>query len=275
MIRRLNWRRYGLVAVTLPVVAMVFLAAALAPFIAPYDPFELDVLVMLQGPSEGHLLGTDELGRDILSRVIHASRVSIVVGLVAVAIGATGGVLIGVLAAHFGGAVDSVLMRFMEIVFCFPAILLAVILMANLGTSVLNAMLAIGIIFIPGFARLTRAVAQTVQRQPFLEAAICLGVGPWRLVTREILPNVIGPVLVEAAVAFSYAVLLESALSFLGLGAQPPEPSWGNMINTGRGFIDQAPWISLAPGAALFVTVFSFNLLGDGLRDVLDPKLHD
>ena len=118
-------------------------------------------------------------------------------------------------------------------------------------------------------------MAQTVQRQSFLEAAICLGMGPFRLITREILPNVIGPVLVEAAVAFSYAVLLESALSFLGLGAQPPEPSWGNMINTGRGFIDQAPWISLAPGAALFVTVFSFNLLGDGLRDVLDPKLHD
>ena len=146
--------------------------------------------------------------------------------------------------------------------------------MANLGTSVLNAMLAIGIIFIPGFARLTRAVAQTVQRQSFLEAAICLGVPGHRVITREILPNVIGPVVVEAAVAFSYAVLLESALSFLGLGAQPPEPSWGNMINTGRGFIDQAPWISLAPGAALFVTVFAFNLLGDGLRDLLDPKLN-
>ena len=150
-----------------------------------------------------------------------------------------------------------------------------VILMANLGTSILNAMLAIGIIFIPGFARLTRAVAQTVQRQSFLEAAICLGMPGYRIVFREILPNVIGPVLVEAAVAFSYAVLLESALSFLGLGAQPPEPSWGNMINTGRGFIDQAPWISLAPGVALFVTVFSFNLMGDGLRDVLDPKLND
>ena len=274
MMERLNWRRYGLVVVTLPVVVLVFLVSAFAPHIAPYDPYELDVLVMLQGPGEGHLLGTDELGRDILSRVIHASRLSIVVGLVAASIGAIGGTLVGVLAAYFGGIVDSVLMRFMEIVFCFPAILLAVILMANLGTSVLNAMLAIGIIFIPGFARLSRAVAQTVQRQPFLEAAICLGMSPRRLVTREILPNVIGPVLVEAAVAFSYAVLLESALSFLGLGAQPPDPSWGNMINTGRGFIDQAPWISLVPGGALFITVFSFNLLGDGLRDVLDPKLH-
>lgn len=275
MLGRFNWRRYGLVVVTLPVVVLLFVVAALAPVVAPYDPFALDVLVMLQEPTGAHVMGTDELGRDVLSRVIHASRISITVGLVAVLIGAVGGTIIGIIAAYFGGAVDAALMRFMDIVFCFPAILLAVILMANLGTSVLNAMLAIGIIFIPGFARLTRAVAQTVQRQSFLEAAICLGVPGHRIITREILPNVIGPIVVEAAVAFSYAVLLESALSFLGLGAQPPEPSWGNMINTGRGFIDQAPWISLAPGAALFLTVFTFNLLGDGLRDILDPKLNE
>lgn len=275
MLAGFNRRRFGLVAITLPVVALVFLLAGLAPWIAPYDPYALDVMVMLEPPSIVHLMGTDELGRDIFSRVIYAARISIVVGLVAVAIGATGGILIGILAAYRGGAVDAVLMRFMDIVFCFPAILLAVILMASLGTSILNAMLAIGIIFIPGFARLTRAVAQTVQRQAFLEAAICLGIPSHRIILREILPNVIGPVVVEAAVAFSYAVLLESALSFLGLGAQPPEPSWGNMINTGRGFIEQAPWISLAPGLALFVTVFAFNLLGDGLRDVLDPKLND
>jgi peptide/nickel transport system permease protein len=275
MLAGFNRRRFGLVAITLPVVALVFLLAGLAPWIAPYDPYALDVMVMLEPPSIVHPMGTDELGRDIFSRVIYAARISIVVGLVAVAIGATGGILIGILAAYRGGAVDAVLMRFMDIVFCFPAILLAVILMASLGTSILNAMLAIGIIFIPGFARLTRAVAQTVQRQAFLEAAICLGIPSHRIILREILPNVIGPVVVEAAVAFSYAVLLESALSFLGLGAQPPEPSWGNMINTGRGFIEQAPWISLAPGLALFVTVFAFNLLGDGLRDVLDPKLND
>lgn len=275
MLARLNWRRYGLVVLTLPVVVLILATALLADFIVPYDPYEIDVLLMLNGPTPAHPLGTDELGRDVLSRVIHAARLSITVGMVAVLIGATSGIVVGIVASFFGGVVDAVLMRFMEIVFCFPAILLAVILMANLGTSILNAMLAIGIIFIPGFARLTRAVAQTVQRQSFLEAAICLGIPGWRIVLREILPNVVGPVVVEAAVAFSYAVLLESALSFLGLGAQPPEPSWGNMINTGRGFIDQAPWISLAPGAALFLTVFSFNLLGDGLRDVLDPNLND
>ena len=232
-------------------------------------------MVMLEGPTKEHWIGTDELGRDVLSRIIYGAQISLKVGIVAVVIGGTGGTFIGIVAAYFGGFIDNILMRLMEIVFCFPAILLAVILMANFGTSIFNAMLAIGIIFIPGFARLTRAIAQTVQRQAFLEAAICLGVPGYRIVLREIFPNVAGPVLVEATVAFSYAVLLESALSFLGLGSQPPEASWGNMINTGRGFIDQAPWISLAPGAALFATVFTFNLLGDGLRDILDPKLNE
>ena len=275
MPRLINWRKFGLLIGSLPVVATIFAASAFSGLLVPHDPYYLDVLYMLEGPSSEHLLGTDELGRDVLSRTIHASRISIVVGLIAVLIGMTGGTFIGVVAAYFGGLTDNLLMRIMDIIFCFPAILLAVILMANLGTSVLNAMLAIGIIFIPGFARLTRAVTQTIQRQQFIEAAICLGVPGPRLIRREILPNVIGPVVVEAAVAFSYAVLLESALSFLGLGAQPPEPSWGNMINVGRGYIDQAPWISLAPGAALFLCVFSFNILGDGLRDVLDPKLNE
>ena len=275
MWKNINWSKYGLVIFTLPLISLIVLSASLANFVAPYDPYALDVMVMLEGPTKEHWIGTDELGRDVLSRIIYGAQISLKVGIVAVVIGGTGGTFIGIVAAYFGGFIDNILMRLMEIVFCFPAILLAVILMANFGTSIFNAMLAIGIIFIPGFARLTRAIAQTVQRQAFLEAAICLGVPGYRIVLREIFPNVAGPVLVEATVAFSYAVLLESALSFLGLGSQPPEASWGNMINTGRGFIDQAPWISLAPGAALFATVFTFNLLGDGLRDILDPKLNE
>ena len=271
----LSLRRHGLLMVSAPIALALVLAALLAPWIAPHDPYALDVMVMLEGPTASHPLGADELGRDVLSRTLFAAQTSLTVGVIAVLIGVTGGLTVGLSAAYFGGWVDGALMRLMDILFSFPAILLAVILMANLGTTVLNAMLAIGIIFIPGFARLTRAVAQTVQRQQFLEAAVCLGVPGWRLVAREILPNVIGPVAVEAAVAFSYAVLLESALSFLGLGAQPPEPSWGNMIATGRGFIDQAPWMSLVPGAALFLTVFAFNVLGDGLRDLMDPHLDD
>ena len=269
---RINWRKYGLLIFSLPVVVLLFCASAFSSFLAPYDPYYLDVMDMLEGPSSGHLFGTDELGRDVLSRTIYASQISIVVGLIAVAIGMTGGTVIGVTAAYFGGLIDNLLMRLMDILFSFPAILLAVILMANIGTSILNAMLAIGIIFIPGFARLTRAVTQTVQRQQYLEAAICIGVSGPRLIWREILPNVCGPVVVEAAVAFSYAVLLESALSFLGLGAQPPLPEWGAMISDGRTYILDYWWVAAMPGIAIFTVSMAFNLLGDGLRDVLDPK---
>jgi peptide/nickel transport system permease protein len=166
-------------------------------------------------------------------------------------------------------------MRLTELRFSFPAILLAIVLMASLGTSVLNAMIAIGIIFIPGFARLARASTNLTLQQQYIEAARTIGMSHARIILREILPNVVTPLLVEAAVAFAYAVLLESALSFLGLGAQPPDPSWGNMLNTGRGFMAQAPWLSIVPGMALFLCVLGFNLLGDGLRDVLDPHLRD
>lgn len=270
-----GWPRFGLLAIGGAIVAVMLAAAAFAPVVAPFDPYALDIAGMLGGPSGHHLLGTDELGRDVLSRTIFATRISIEVALIAVAIGLTGGTLVGLTAAYFGGLVDMVLMRLMEVLFSFPAILLAVILMASLGTNILNAMLAIGIIFIPGFSRLARATAHHVLRQQYIDAARSLGMGDARLIAREILPNVFAPLLVEAAVAFSYAVLLESALSFLGLGAQPPEPSWGNMLNTGRGFMEQAPWLSIVPGLALFLCVLGFNLLGDGLRDAFDPHLKD
>jgi len=247
----------------------------MASVIAPYSPFDLDVALMLQGPSAAHWLGTDELGRDVLSRTIFAAQISVEVALVAVGVGVFGGTIIGVLAAYFGGVVDIVLMRLMELLFSFPAILLAIVLMASLGTSILNAMIAIGIIFIPGFARLARATTLETMQQQYIEAARAIGMGHLRILLREILPNVVTPLLVEAAVAFAYAVLLESALSFLGLGAQPPDPSWGNMLNTGRGFMAQAPWLSIVPGMALFLCVLGFNLLGDGLRDMLDPHLRD
>ena len=211
----------------------------------------------------------------MLSRTIHAARISVEVALVAVGVGLVGGTLIGLVAAYLGGIADTILMRLMELLFSFPAILLAVILMASLGTSILNAMIAIGLIFIPGFARLARATTMEVLRLQYVDAARAVGMGDLRIIFREILPNILAPSLVEAAVAFAYAVLLESALSFLGLGAQPPEPSWGNMINTGRGFMAQAPWLGIVPGMALFFCVLGFNLLGDGLRDVLDPHLKD
>lgn len=270
-----NWRRWRLVVTGGGIVGAILILAIFAPWVSPYSPFDLDVAQMLRGPSAAHLLGTDELGRDVLSRVIHAARISMMVAVLASLVGLVFGTIIGTLAAYFGGAVDLVLMRLMEILFSFPAILLAIVLMASLGTSVFNAMIAIGIIFIPGFARLARATAEGVLRQQYVEQARAIGMSHMRILTREILPNIVAPLLVEAAVAFSYAVLLESALSFLGLGAQPPDPSWGNMLNIGRGFMAQAPWLSIVPGAAIFLTVLGFNMLGDGLRDAFDPHLRD
>lgn len=270
-----NWRRWRLVVTGGAIVGTIMLLAILAPWVAPYSPFDLNVAQMLKGPSTAHWLGTDELGRDVLSRVIHAARLSMMVAVLASLVGLVFGTIIGTLAAYFGGVVDLVLMRLMEILFSFPAILLAIVLMASLGTSIFNAMIAIGIIFIPGFARLARATAESVLRQQYVEQARAIGMSHSRILIREILPNIVAPLLVEAAVAFSYAVLLESALSFLGLGAQPPDPSWGNMLNTGRGFMGAAPWLSIVPGAAIFLTVLGFNMLGDGLRDAFDPQLRD
>jgi peptide/nickel transport system permease protein len=273
--RGIAWRRYGLLLIGALMASWVLASAVFADLVAPYSPYALDVTIMLQGPSGAHWLGTDELGRDVLSRTIHAAKISIQVAVVAVSVGLIGGTIIGIIAAYFGGLVDMVLMRIMEVLFSFPAILLAVILMASLGTSIFNAMIAIGIIFIPGFSRLARAATHGVLRQQYVEAARTIGMSDGRILVREILPNVVTPLLVEAAVAFAYAVLLESALSFLGLGAQPPEPSWGNMLNTGRGFMEQAPWLSIVPGMAMFLCVLGFNLLGDGLRDFFDPHLRE
>ena len=270
-----SWRRHGVTTVGAILVSLVLVAAAAAPLIVPFSPYDLDVVQMLQAPSPTHWLGTDEVGRDVLSRTLYAARISIEVALVAVGVGFGVGTFLGLVAAYFGGVIDAVVMRFMELLFSFPAILLAVVLMASLGTNILNAMIAIGIIFIPGFARLARASAMDVLRQQYIEAARAIGMSDARIMFREVLPNILAPSLVEAAVAFAYAILLESALSFLGLGAQPPEPSWGNMINTGRGFMAQAPWLGLVPGFALFLCVLGFNLLGDGMRDFLDPHMKD
>jgi ABC-type dipeptide/oligopeptide/nickel transport system permease subunit len=270
-----DFNRWRLVLLGGALVGLILTAAIFAPFVAPYSPLDLDVVQMLRPPNAAHLLGTDELGRDVLSRTIFAARISMEVSLIAVTVGLIGGTLIGMTAAYFGGLVDQALMRTMDLLFSFPAILLAVVLMASLGTNVLNAMIAIGIVFIPGFSRLARACTQAVLRQQYIEAARSIGMSDARIVFREILPNIIAPLVVEAAVAFAYAVLLESALSFLGLGAQPPYPSWGNMLNTGRGFMAQAPWLSLVPGMAMFICVLGFNLLGDGLRDVFDPHMRE
>lgn len=267
------WKRYRLLLIGGILCAIVLLSAIFAGQISPHSPYAIDIAGKLKPPGPQHLFGTDEYGRDVLSRTIFAARISMEVAAVAVSIGLLGGTLVGVASAYLGDPIDTILMRVMELVFSFPAILLAVVLMAILGTNAVNAMIAIGIIFIPGFARLARVSTQWVLRQQYIEAAHAIGMSDWRIVFREIMPNVITPLLVEGAVAFAYAVLLESSLSFLGLGAQPPEPSWGNMLNSGRGFMDQAAWLGIVPGSAIFLAVLGFNLLGDGLRDWLDPHL--
>jgi peptide/nickel transport system permease protein len=275
MTERIDFHRWRLVILGSVIISAILICAIFAPWIAPYSPYELDYTAMLQGPGATHWLGTDEIGRDILSRIIYGARISMQVAFIAAGIGLVFGSVIGVTAAYFGGAVDLILMRFMDLLFSFPAILLAVVLMASLGTSVLNAMIAIGIVFIPGFSRLARAATEVVLREQYVESARALGMSHGRILLREIMPNIMAPLLVEAAVAFSYAILLESALSFLGLGAQPPEPTWGNMLNTGRGFMAQSAIMSIAPGMAIFLTVIGFNLVGDGLRDALDPHMKD
>lgn len=270
-----DFHRWRLVIAGSVIIGAILICAIFAPWIAPFSPYDLDYTAMLQGPNATHWLGTDEIGRDILSRIIFGARISMQVAFISAGIGLIFGTLIGVTAAYFGGFIDMVLMRFMELLFSFPAILLAVVLMASLGTSVFNAMIAIGIVFIPGFSRLARAATEVVLREQYVESARAVGMSHTRILFREIAPNIVAPLLVEAAVAFSYAILLESALSFLGLGAQPPEPTWGNMLNTGRGFMSHSAIMSIAPGMAIFLTVIGFNLVGDGLRDALDPHMKD
>src|SRR5712691_8257221 len=246
----ISWRRSRLLFIGGFLVGLVVLSAVFADVISPYSPYDIDVANKLQPPGRTHWLGTDEFGRDVLSRIIHAARISVKVGAVAVSVGLIGGGMIGITAGYFGGPIDMVLMRFMELLFSFPAILLAIVLMAVLGTSILNAMTAIGIIFIPGFSRLARAATQEVLRQQYIEAAHTIGMTDLRLLTREILPNVITPLFVEAMAAFAYAVLLESSLSFLGLGALPPEPSWGMDYATSSTLVSGRPRERSAAGSS-------------------------
>jgi peptide/nickel transport system permease protein len=259
--------------VGLGIIVAVGMCALFASVIAPDGPLSIDVGNQLKGPSLQHLAGTDEYGRDILSRVIYASRVSIEVALVSVSIGVTIGVTIGVIVAWFGGVTDLLLMRVMDVLYAFPAILLAIVIMGGLGVTIFNAMVAIGIIFIPGFARLTRATMGGVLNSQFIDAAHAMGMRRWRIVRSEILPNIMPPLLIQITQALAFAVIVEAALSFLGLGVQPPSPSWGNMLQDGRGFLAQDASYALAPAIALFITVLGCNLLGDGLRDYYDPRL--
>jgi peptide/nickel transport system permease protein len=254
------------------VVALIFVALA-ADYISPYDPLEQNYDIILQGPSLAHPMGVDHLGRDVLARVIYGSRVSLMVGIISVGLATGAGIVIGLLAGYSSGTVGEVLMRLMDAIYSFPAVMLALAITAALGPGIMNAMVAIGIVYIPIFARLARAQALSVREMDFVTAARATGVEPFRIVVRHIWPNITAPIIVQASLLVSLAIIVEASLSFLGLGVQPPTPTWGSMLREGYGYMERAPWLSFFPGLAIFITVLGLNFLGDGLRMALDPKL--
>jgi len=272
---RRAWRRlsrrgsalFGLVVV----VAFVIVAIA-APWIAPYDPVATSWGAIRKAPSAAHWFGTDELGRDVLSRVIFGARASLLAGVVSVLISLALGVPIGLAAGYIGSFTDGLISRLTDAMLATPFLILAIAFAAFLGPSLTNAMIAIGISATPIFIRLTRAQVLAVKVEDFVEAARAVGNPHWRIALRHVLPNVVPPLIVQATLAIAAAVIAEASLSFLGLGQQPPAPSWGSMLNTAKNYIEQAPWMAIWPGLSIFVLVLSFNLLGDGLRDALDPR---
>ena len=270
-LRRLARHRGALMGASL--VLVIALAAVLAPVIAPFDPADMGVGPSLVGPSREHPMGTDTFGRDIFSRVLHGARLSLGVGLLAVAISAGLGILIGLLAGYYGGLLDDILMRLVDVLLAFPGILLALAIVSVLGISLTNLMIAVGIGGVPSFARLIRGSTLTVKEYLYVTVARSIGARDAAIIARHILPNVISPIIVYATLRIAFAIIATSSLSYLGLGAKPPTPEWGVMLSDGREFLRVAPWVTTFPGLAIMVSVMGVNLLGDGLRDVLDPRL--
>jgi peptide/nickel transport system permease protein len=256
----------------LAVVAFFVLVALLAPWIAPHDPLATSWSAVRGAPSATYLFGADELGRDVLSRILWGARASLLAGVVSVSISLALGVPIGMAAGYLGRWVDALISRITDAMLACPFLILAIALAAFLGPSLTNAMIAIGISATPVFIRLTRAQVLAAKSEDYVEAARALGNPHLRIALRHIFPNIVAPLIVQATLAIAAAVIAEASLSFLGLGQQPPAPSWGSMLNTARNYVDQAPWMAIWPGLSIFLLVLSFNLLGDGLRDALDPR---
>jgi peptide/nickel transport system permease protein len=271
LLRILVRDRVGFVGAMLVVAAIG--AAVFGPVLAPYDPTLIHPGEQLAPPGPMFPLGADELGRDILSRALYGARISIEVSLIVVTLSGSIGVTLGLLSGYFKGLLDVVLMRIMDTIFAFPTLLLALTVVAVLGTDLRNLILAITIVYIPAFARIARGSTLSVSQQPYVEAARSVGVPHGRILLRYVLPNILAPVTVQFTISLAYAILVEASLSYLGLGVQPPAASWGSMLATGKPFMEISPWVAIVPGVAIMLTVLGFNLLGDALRDSLDPRL--
>jgi len=269
-LRRLRRRRSAMFG--LAVVLLFVVMALAAPWIAPHDPIATSWSAIRKAPSAAHWFGTDEIGRDVLSRVIWGAQASLLAGVMSVSISLLLGVPIGLAAGFLGGWVDALISRITDAFLACPFLILAIAMAAFLGPSLTNAMIAIGISATPIFVRLTRGQVLNVKVEDYVEAARAVGNPPWRIALAHVLPNVTAPLIVQATLAIAAAVIAEASLSFLGLGQQPPAPSWGSMLNTAKNYIDNAPWMAIWPGLAIFLLVLAFNLLGDGLRDALDPR---
>lgn len=257
----------------LAVLGLILLTALFAEVVAPFQPDDMDFDKLLAGMSSTHWLGTDQLGRDTLSRLIHGSRVALIVSLGGIGLGVLVGMPLGLASVYLRGWVDDLLMRAMDALTVFPGILIAVALAATMGASLLTVILAIGIATVPWIARVVRAQGLSVREQDFVAAAVAGGMGSWRIVVKHILPHTVAPVVVQATLGMGYAVLAEAALGFIGVGVQPPTPTWGNMLQEAFPLLQKQPLLSIVPGIAIFLLVLAFNFLGDALRDVLDPRL--
>ncbi|MEM6428577.1 MAG: ABC transporter permease [Deinococcota bacterium] len=270
-----RFKRRPLALIAAAVIVLFIVVAIAAPWLAPFDPAQADFLSVRQAPSSKYLLGTDAVGRDVLSRVIFGARSSLIAGVISVVIALVFGVPLGLIAGYYRGFLDEAIMRFTDALLAFPFLILAVALAASLGPSLMNAMIAIGIATAPTFIRLTRGQVLSVQAEDYVQAAKALGTSDVRILIQHVLPNSLAPLLVQATLTIAQAIIAESSLSFLGLGVQPPTPSWGGMLNTARNFMSQAPWMAIYPGLSIYLTVLAFNLLGDGLRDAFDPRDDD
>ncbi len=255
------------------VLLVVIFMAVLGPNTAAYNPETMDFSARFAPPSLTHPFGTDDFGRDTFTRIVYGARVSLLVGIIAVSLAATVGTILGMIAGYSNRIADEVIMRSMDVLYAFPAILLAIAILAALGKGVGNAMIAIGIVYIPIFARIARGAVLSVRNEEFITAARALGAGDIRILSTHIFPNILSPIIVETSLSLAFAILAEAALSFFGLGTQPPDPSWGRMLSEGRGYFRQSVWLGIFPGLAIMFTVMGFNFLGDGLRDALDPRL--